>query len=98
MTFDRLFSTHANINTTPKLQGLPRTEFIELLWIKHLLILSNQVVHLGDQLKQMDEKRKRASEAKLLMDYINEARNTGTVGIYILTYDYRPQGNWTFAG
>ena len=46
---------------------------------KVINFVSTKVVHLGDQLKQMDGKRKRALEAKELIDYINEAQKTGSI-------------------
>lgn len=52
---------------------------------KVINIVSTKVVHLGDQLKQMDAKRKRACEAKELIDYINEAQKTGKISSPIFT-------------
>ena len=52
---------------------------------KVINFVSTKVVHLGDQLKQMDGKRRRALEAKELIDYINEAQKTGSISSSIFT-------------
>ena len=52
---------------------------------KVINFVSTKVVHLGDQLKQMDGKRKRAIEAKELIDYINEAQKFGNISSTIFT-------------
>ena len=63
--------------------GRVDTQYQEL--DKVINFVSTKVVHLGDALKQMDGKRKRAVEAKELIDYINEAQRTGTISSPIFT-------------
>ena len=52
---------------------------------KVINFVSTKVVHLGDQLKQLDGKRRRAWEAKELIEYMNEARDSGKISSDIFT-------------